>query len=111
MQQPVLPVILSLVLALMLCRCLAPDPELEPLSETGNEEIIAQREIITRAPLIIAPAILANRTFNEAPMLAAKVKAGELPPVSERLPDNPLVVVPLEEIGNYGGNDSTGAHQ
>ena len=47
--------------------------------------------------------ILANRNFHEAPMLVAKVKAGELPPVSERLPENPLVVVPLEEIGTYGG--------
>ncbi len=103
MQRPILPVILSLVLALMLCRCLAPDPEHEPLSETSNEEFIAQREIITSAPLKIDSAILTNRSFNEAPMLAAKVKAGELPPVNERLPDNPLVVVPLEKIGNYGG--------
>jgi peptide/nickel transport system substrate-binding protein len=36
-------------------------------------------------------------------MLAERVRAGELPPVSERLPDNPLVIVPLEEIGQYGG--------
>ena len=42
-------------------------------------------------------------TFSEAPMLAARVAAGELPPVHERLPANPLVVVPYERIGQYGG--------
>ena len=29
--------------------------------------------------------------FQEAPLLAARVAAGELPPVEERLPENPLV--------------------
>ena len=41
--------------------------------------------------------------FNEAPMLADMVAAGDLPPVAERLPENPLVVVPWNEIGEYGG--------
>lgn len=44
-------------------------------------------------------------TYNEAPALAEKVAAGELPPVAERLPENPRVV-PLSEgdtIGVYGG--------
>lgn len=40
---------------------------------------------------------------KEAPTLAAKVKAGELPPVEERLPKDPLVVQPNESIGVYGG--------
>jgi len=41
--------------------------------------------------------------FHEAPILEEKVAAGELPPVEERLPEEPLVVDPLEEIGQYGG--------
>jgi peptide/nickel transport system substrate-binding protein len=41
--------------------------------------------------------------FSEAPMLAEKVAAGELPPVDERLPAEPLVVEPVEEVGQYGG--------
>ncbi len=50
--------------------------------------------------------------YNEAPELRVKVAAGELPPVEERLPEEPLVVGPrtftLEEnldlkIGEYGG--------
>ncbi len=41
--------------------------------------------------------------FNEAPMLAKLVEQGKLPPVEERLPKNPLVVTPYEEVGQYGG--------
>jgi len=41
--------------------------------------------------------------FNEAPMLAALVRAGKLPPVKDRLPDEPLVSPPTEAIGKYGG--------
>ena len=45
-----------------------------------------------------APAI----KYKEAPALAALVKAGKLPAVDKRLPEHPLVV-PGEEIGQYGG--------
>ena len=41
--------------------------------------------------------------YSESPMLAELVKAKKLPPVEERLPKNPVVVEPLEEIGQYGG--------
>lgn len=41
--------------------------------------------------------------FKEAPMLAEMVAAGELPPVNERLPNEPLVTQPVETIGKYGG--------
>ena len=43
------------------------------------------------------------KTFNEAPMLAALVKDGKLPPVEERLPDEPLVLPPVGAVGTYGG--------
>lgn len=41
--------------------------------------------------------------YNEAPMLKELVKTGELPPVEQRLPEEPLVVEPVESIGQYGG--------
>lgn len=41
--------------------------------------------------------------FSEAPELRVKVAAGELPPVQQRLPEEPKVLDPLEEIGQYGG--------
>ena len=43
--------------------------------------------------------------YNEAPMLAAMVADGELPPVDERLPLEPPVVyfAADDEVGTYGG--------
>jgi len=43
-----------------------------------------------------------RRGGDEVPMLADRVKAGELPPLAERLPDKPLVMDPVERIGEYG---------
>ncbi len=44
-------------------------------------------------------------TYSEAPMLAERVAAGSLPPVAERLPENPRVVsLPGSDIGTYGGD-------
>jgi peptide/nickel transport system substrate-binding protein len=40
--------------------------------------------------------------YNEAPMLAEMVAAGELPPVDERLPSEPLVEE-VAQVGKYGG--------
>ena len=51
----------------------------------------------------------AETTYGEAPMLAALVESGELPPVEERLPENPKVSSEILaeyldfEIGTYGG--------
>lgn len=40
---------------------------------------------------------------REAPSLADKVKAGTLPPLAQRLPENPMVIQPIQEAGQYGG--------
>ena len=57
------------------------------------------------APEEEAPTTTAARTgkYGEAPMLAERVAAGELPPVDDRLPSEPMVVKPFETIGTYGG--------
>lgn len=41
--------------------------------------------------------------YEEAPGLAEKVAAGELPPVDDRLPSEPLVMDTIEGNGEYGG--------
>ena len=38
-------------------------------------------------------------TFRQSPMLDELVAAGELPPVEERLPDDPIVVEPIDGLG------------
>jgi ABC-type transport system substrate-binding protein len=89
------------LIPLLLCGCLAPDPGHRANTGEAAQSNAAIHE--TRAPVQIDPEIPINRTFGEAPILAEKVKKGELPPVSERLPENPLIVVPLDTIGQYGG--------
>jgi peptide/nickel transport system substrate-binding protein len=45
----------------------------------------------------------ADSKYKEAPILAELVKAGKLPSVDERLPENPMVVDVVDSIGQYGG--------
>ena len=40
--------------------------------------------------------------YSEAPILAERVAAGELSPVDERLPKNPVLIQPVEQVGVYG---------
>ena len=53
--------------------------------------------------LIFGNTIVGQKKYNESPMTAALVREGKLPPVEQRLPKNPIVVKPLEEVGVYGG--------
>jgi len=45
----------------------------------------------------------ASWAYEEAPMLSEQVEAGDLPPVDERLPAEPLEFEPRDSIGTYGG--------
>ncbi len=51
--------------------------------------------------LCLLAAMAWAQPYSEAPSLAARVAAGELPPVEERLPLNPAVMVPIESVGTY----------
>ena len=43
-------------------------------------------------------------TPKESTSLQAQVDAGELPPINERLPENPLVITPTTRPGQQGGD-------
>jgi peptide/nickel transport system substrate-binding protein len=51
----------------------------------------------------LSPVWAQTRTFKESPLLAEQVKAGRLPAVDKRLPEDPLVVPTVERVGQYGG--------
>ena len=51
----------------------------------------------------IARVAAQNLHYHESPALAAQVRAGKLPPVEQRLPQEPLVVPVVERVGEYGG--------
>jgi peptide/nickel transport system substrate-binding protein len=90
---------LLLLLALLVSACATT----APVEQAADQE----------APVAVEPAVevVADTEMeeeveamgNEAPMLAEKVAAGELPPLDERLPIDPLVIEPFSEIGQYGG--------
>ena len=66
----------------------------------------AGRSCVARWLLALAlmvPIAFAQTNFDESPALAELVAAGTIPALEERLPDNPLVLEPIEEIGEYGG--------
>jgi peptide/nickel transport system substrate-binding protein len=54
-------------------------------------------------PEVITDPAQFPRKFSEAPQLAQLVKAGKLPPVAERVGQDPLVIKPLHQTGKYGG--------
>ncbi|AUG54232.1 ABC transporter substrate-binding protein [Thalassospira marina] len=41
--------------------------------------------------------------FGQAPLFADQVKNNHLPPVEDRLPRTPMIVSPVDNLGNYGG--------
>lgn len=105
-------VILCLAFVLAACASSAPAPEAE---EAGAPAA----KVEEAAPQEAAPAAKAEEAeampskYTEAPMLAERIAAGELPPVDDRLPNEPFVVGPgvliLEQDlpdwqpGKYGG--------
>ena len=95
--------VVALVIVGLLHGCLADDRGAEKGSSSTTQKSIASKNHLPGAPKAIDPRILADRAFGEAPILAERVSKGRLPPVAERLPDHPLVVVPIDEIGRYGG--------
>lgn len=76
-----------------------------PNNDRPTRERHARARAMWLAWLVVPLLSLAYAQSNgEAPMLAEMVARGELPPVEERLPSNPLVVDVYERIGDYGGN-------
>ena len=54
-------------------------------------------------PTIVTDSAQWPKQFQEAPALAELVKVGKLPPVEQRLPQEPMVIKPLRSVGKYGG--------
>ena len=80
-------VLLAVLLLLVACGSPAeapPEEEMAPAEEMASETSM-------------------DEVSKEAPMLADMVAAGDLPPLSERLPVEPLVQEVSEGIGTYGG--------
>jgi peptide/nickel transport system substrate-binding protein len=84
-----------LTLLLVLSACAPAEPEVVVVTETVVETVVETVEVEVEAEM--------PSQFSEAPQLAELVASGDLPGIDERLPENPLVVLPVKSIGEYGG--------
>jgi peptide/nickel transport system substrate-binding protein len=81
----------------------AVQPIATALAQTGDTAI--SRDLIGKlegAEVVLDPAQWPKQ-YQEAPMLAARVASGALPPVKDRVGSEPLIIKPVHEIGKYGG--------
>ena len=84
------------------------------LSQREKWEDIQMVKISRRAFIAASSAFAAASAFpvipayaqeyKEAPDLKTQVDGGALPPLNERLPENPLVITPVERVGAHGGD-------
>ncbi len=81
----------------------APAATSAPAATTAPQAANTPTPIPTEAATATAVPTAAVASAKEAPALADLVKAGKLPPLAERLPQNPLTVSPVDGIGKYGG--------
>ena len=83
------------IVPLILSACVAP--------ETTAPAATAPEAMPATAQTSLVGADGACATYTEAPELAERVAAGNLPPAADRLPEHPVVVSPASGIGVYGG--------
>ena len=86
-----------LVVAMLVAAC--GGAKATPVVEATPAPKEAAPTAVPPTPTEAAPAV----SPNQAPQWQEMVKAGDLPPLEERLPANPRVIEPLDSIGQYGG--------
>lgn len=85
----------------------APAPTAAPVEEAKPPATEAPQQAVPTATTAkveepVVETVEAPATSREPPLLASRVQSGQLPPLDERLPEQPLVVN-VEKIGTYGG--------
>ena len=87
------------------CQQAAPTTTPQPGTPAGPTEEKIGKHLIGKleGPQTITDSAKFPKQFKEAPALEQLAKAGKLPPVKERIGEDPLVLKPLREIGKYGG--------
>jgi peptide/nickel transport system substrate-binding protein len=99
--------------------CAQPTPQViekeVPVERVVKETVIVEKEVavekVIKETVVVEKEVVVEKVvqaeqpskYQEAPMLAALVEQGQLPPVEDRLPEEPKVQPVYEEIGKYGG--------
>ena len=78
--------LIAITAVALLAACGAPQPAAEePMAEEPAAEDTSEEAMASSSYESCLESQAAGNTFCEAPMLAARVEAGELPPVDERI--------------------------
>ena len=64
----------------------------EKIEPQGEKTMTRKLTVMLLVAVLCLIGISSALAYNQAPMFKVKVAAGELPPVEERLPDEPMVV-------------------
>jgi peptide/nickel transport system substrate-binding protein len=81
----------------------APQIVKETVQVTVKETVPVKETVAVQQTVVVKETVAAPTRFKEAPSLAEQVKAGKLPSVDQRLPESPVVLDPVEAVGQYGG--------
>ena len=100
-----------IVLAMVITACATPTSQTVekqvPVTVEVEKAVPVTVEVEKAVPVTVEVQKVVEVTpevAREAPMLAELVKGGKLPPVAERLPEKPLVIEPVDSLGEYGGS-------
>ena len=88
----------------------AVQPAAEPSTTEPGIEIMGSGQVVTYVTIDAYEKATGNKfpsQFNESPVLKPMVASGKIPSLEQRLPEEPLVVVPANEIGRFGGTMRT----
>lgn len=97
-------IVLMLSLALSACGA-TPEPETVVQTVEVEKKVVETVQVVVTKEVekVVEVTPEPPSKYTEAPALAEMVTKGALPPVEERLPENPLMVLPVSSIGQYGG--------
>jgi peptide/nickel transport system substrate-binding protein len=102
--------VVTVLVVIVLVSCATPTPEVVEVTKEVKEvvtQIVKETVVVAGTPKVVEKVVTPTpepMTFKESPMLTEMVNAGELRPLEERLPNDPLVIeAPGGQIGTYGG--------
>jgi len=72
------------------------------IKETVAPEVVKQT-VVAKETVVVEVTPTPPPVLKESPMLAELVTQGKLPLLKDRLPENPLVIPEISEVGQYGG--------
>jgi peptide/nickel transport system substrate-binding protein len=68
-----------------------------------KETVQVETEKIVEKDVVVTATPVPPSAYGESPRWAGMVAQGKMPAIDERLPSDPMVIVPEEEVGEYGG--------